>query len=400
MTPPNPKPKAKPRPKPKSLKPLKPESEAPVAAGGTGLRVGRAQAQPLSAAQKRFNKLLDSIDKFKAQIAEAQRLVDTYRVLYSDTLTPLQAQNNAAMRRMALLLDERLDERLERKGLSAAQKKSLIEVLCGLCELLAASGDEEMAALHDKHSPQSLREIQEAESARIRNMMKTALGDRLDVDLEDESLDPMAQLEAFLSAAKAQQADEEEQAQRHHAAKASKKPPTAAQRKAGQQQEDAKLVLRQVYRQLASALHPDREKDPAEHQRKTALMSQANAAYAQQDLVTLLHIQQRIEQLEPGAISEMPEARIAAMTTLLKQQAAELEDELFGRQEQLRQAFNLAFFEKPTDASLQRNLALEAEALEETRLQMEEDLQMVQDDAGLKRWLKIQKELARQVSFY
>ena len=81
MTPPNPKPKAKPRPKPKSLKPLKPESEAPVAAGGTGLRVGRAQAQPLSAAQKRFNKLLDSIDKFKAQIAEAQRLVDTYRVL-------------------------------------------------------------------------------------------------------------------------------------------------------------------------------------------------------------------------------------------------------------------------------------------------------------------------------
>ncbi|MEC5212723.1 hypothetical protein RCH06_001264 [Polaromonas sp. CG_9.5] len=393
MTAPNPKPKARPKPK---NKPLKPESEAPVAAGGTGLRVGGAQAQTLSAAQKRFNKLLDSIDTFKAQIAEAQRLVDTYRVLYSDTLTPLQAQNSAAMRRMALLLDERL----QRKGLSAAQKKSLIEILCGLCELLAASGDEEMTALHDKHSPQSLREIKEAESARIRNMMKNALGDRLDVDLEDESLDPMARLEALLSAAKAQQADEEEQAQRRHAAKASKKPPTAAQRKTGQQQEDAKLVLRQVYRQLASALHPDREKDPAEHQRKTALMSQANAAYAQQDLVTLLHIQQRIEQLEPGAISEMPEARIAAMTTLLKQQAAELEDELFGRQEQLRQAFNLNYFEKPTDASLQRNLALEAEALEETRLQMEEDLQMVQDDAGLKRWLKFQKQLARQMSFY
>ena len=396
MTPPNPKPKAKPRPKPKSLKPLKPESDVPVVAGGTGLRVGGAQAQPLSAAQKRFNKLLDSIDKFKAQIAEAQRLADTYRVLYSDTLTPLQAQNNAAMRRMALLLDERL----ARKGLSAAHKKSLIDILCGLCELLAVNGDEEMTALHDKHSPQSLREMQEEESARVRNLMKNALGDRLDVDLEDESLDPMARLEAFLSAAKAKQADEEEQAQRHHAAKASKKPPTAAQRKAGQQQEDAKLVLRQVYRQLASALHPDREKDPAEHQRKTALMSQANAAYAQQDLVTLLHIQQRIEQLEPGAISEMPEARIAAMTTLLKQQAAELEDELLGRQDQLRQAFNLDYFEKPTEASLQRNLTLEAEELEAMRLQMEEDLQMVQDDAGLKRWLKIQKQLARQVSFY
>ena len=355
-----------------------------------------ADVKPLSAAQKRFNKLLDSIDKFKAQIAEAQRLADTYRVLYSDTLAPLQAQNNAGMRRMALLLDERL----ARKGLTAAQKKLLLEILCGVCESLATSGDEEMAALHDKHSPQSLREIKEAESASIRNMMKDALGDRLDVDLEDESLDPLVRLEALLSAAKARQADEEEQAQRHHAAKARKKPQTAAQRKAGQQQEDAKLVLRQVYRQLASALHPDREKDPAEHQRKTALMSQANAAYAQQDLVTLLHIQQRIEQLEPGAISEMPDARVAAMTTLLKQQAVELEDELFGRQEQLRQAFNLNYFETPTDASLQRNLTLEVEELEEMRLQMEEDMQMVQDDAGLKRWLKFQKQNAGLASFY
>lgn len=397
MTLPSPKPTAtataKRKPKPKSLKP---ESEAPVAAGDTGLRVGSAQAQTLSPAQKRLNKLLDSIDKFKAQIAEAQKLGDTYRVLYSDTLTPLQVQNNTAMRRMARLLDERL----ERKGLSAAQKKSLIDILCGLCDLLAASGDEEMAALHDKHSPQSLREIQEEEAARIRNMMKTALGDRLDVDLEDESLDPMARLEALLSAAKAKQAEEEEQAQRRHAAKASKKPPTVAQRKAGQQQEDAKLVLRQVYRQLASALHPDREKDPAEHKRKTALMSQANAAYAQQDLVTLLHIQQRIEPLEPGTVSDMPEARIAAMTTLLKQQAAKLEDELLGRQEQLRQAFNLSFYEKPTEDSLQRNLARETEALERIRWQMEEDLQTVQDDAGLKRWLRLQKQLARQVSFY
>ena len=117
MTSPSRKPNAKPKPKSlKPLKPLKPESEAPLVAGGTGLRVGRAQAQTLSPAQKRFNKLLDSIDTFKAQIAEAQRLADTYRVLYSDTLTPLQAQNNAVMRRMALLLDERL----ARKGLSAA----------------------------------------------------------------------------------------------------------------------------------------------------------------------------------------------------------------------------------------------------------------------------------------
>jgi len=355
------------------------------------------KATRLSAGQQRFNRLLESIDKFKAQIAETQTLADTFRPLYASTLTPLRDQYQAGMRRMAL----HLDERLARKGLTAAQKSTLTEILCGICEeLAAAAGDEAMAALHDKHSPQSLREKEKEKAAAISAMMKNVLGDRLDVDLDDETLDPMERLDALLRATQEQAAHEEEQAQRHQAAKARKKPPTAAQLKAGQQQADAKTVLRQVYRQLASALHPDRELEPAERQRKTALMSEANAAYGRQDLVALLHIQQRIEQLAPGAISEMPEAKIAAMTTLLKQQAAELEDELFGRREQLQQAFNLDFYQMPTAASLKKNLALEAEDLKGELAQMEEDLQTVQDDAGLKRWLKIQKQLARQVDFF
>lgn len=42
-------------------------------------------------------------------------------------------------------------------------------------------------------------------------------------------------------------------------------------------------MLRNVFRQLASAVHPDRESDPDERDRKTALMSEANAAYANLD---------------------------------------------------------------------------------------------------------------------
>ncbi|MEO5661472.1 MAG: hypothetical protein ABIQ90_17010 [Polaromonas sp.] len=363
--------------------------------GGTDLRMGSAKAKPLSAGQQRFNRLLASIEKFNAQIAQIQLLADTYRPLYASTLTPLREQQLASMRRMAL----HLDERLGRKGLTAAQKNSLIEILCGLCEPLAAAGDGAMAALHDKHSPKSLREMEEEEALGVRAMMKGVLGERLDVDLDDESLDPMARMEALLRAAREHAAHEEEQAQRRQAGKARKKP-TAAQLKAGQQQQDAKTVLRQVYRQLASALHPDRELDPLERKRKTALMSEANAAYGRQDLVALLHIQLSIEQLEPGAIAEMPETKIAAMTTLLKQQAAELEDELMSRREHLQQEFQLDFFQLPTAATLKSQLAMEAEFLRDELAQMEEDLQMVQDDAGLKRWLKIQKQLARQMNYF
>ena len=391
---------SKPKPKPGADSRAGAGSAAAPVAGGSALRVSghakKAASHPLSAGQKRFNKLLQRIDKLQAQITQAQALADTYRLRYATALTPLREQQLAAMRRMALYLDERL----ARQGLKPAQQRDLVEILCSLCELLAASGDKAMAALHDKHSAKSLHDKHEEERAGMRAMMSGALGDRLDVDLEDESLDPLVRLEALLRATQAQAAHEQEQeAARQQAAQARKKP-SVAQLKAGQERADAQTVLRQLYRQLASALHPDRERDPAEHSRKTALMSEANAAYGRQDLVALLHIQQRIEQLEPGAIAEMPEKKIAAMTTLLKQQADALADELFGRHEQLRQAFDLDFDRTPTHATLQDNLALQQEFLQDELAQMDEDLALVQDDAGLKRWLKMQKQIARQGNFF
>jgi curved DNA-binding protein CbpA len=42
--------------------------------------------------------------------------------------------------------------------------------------------------------------------------------------------------------------------------------------------------VREVFRKLASELHPDRETDPAEHARKTELMQRVNQAYKAGDL--------------------------------------------------------------------------------------------------------------------
>lgn len=188
-------------------------------------------------------------------------------------------------------------------------------------------------------------------------------------------------------------------ARQREAAQARKKP-TAAQRKAGQQQQDAETILRQVFRQLASALHPDRERDPAEHRRKTALMSEANAAYGRQDLVALLHMQLRLAQADPQALLQQPEERIAAMSLLLKQQAVELERELFGRQEQVRQEFDLDSYQTLSATMLKKQLAQQEEILKEELEDMAQDLQAVQDDAGLKRWLKTQANMSKGIDFF
>ncbi len=53
-------------------------------------------------------------------------------------------------------------------------------------------------------------------------------------------------------------------------------------------------IIRRIYRQLVSKLHPDREKDPDIRQIKTRQLQQINMAYEAEDLPTLLMFQQSI----------------------------------------------------------------------------------------------------------
>ena len=129
-------------------------------------------------------------------------------------------------------------------------------------------------------------------------------------------------------------------------------------------------------------------------------MSEVNAAYGRQDLVALLHQQLRIAQTDTQDLLQQPEERIATMSLLLKQQAAELEDELFARQEQLESDLDLDFHQTPSVALLQIYLVLQRETLKENLEFMESDLRAVQDDAGFKRWLKTQTKTSRQTNYF
>ncbi len=373
---------------------------APTAAAetsGNALRLsGGKGAAKLSAAQQRFNRLLAKIDKLEGQVTEMQTLADAFRPLYGSTLEPLRQAQRAMMRRMVLALDERL----QRKGLTPAQKRDTLEILCSLCEVLAMHGDAEMAALHDQRSPLTLRQKEQDQAAELRASMEELFGRPINIDELDLSLNPMEALlragqEGFNAAMQAEEA-QREATQAHR----KKKPPTPAQHKAAQEQQDADSVLRQVYRQLASALHPDRERDPTEQQRKTALMSEANAAYAKQDLMALLHLQLKIAQSDTQALLQQPEERIAAMSRLLKQQADELERELLAQEAHLQQEFELTFYQQPTAATLRRELELQEKQLKDQLAFMEVDIQQVQDDANFKRWLKGQKQLAKQRDYF
>ena len=347
-----------------------------------------------SAATRAYRLQLTRIGKLKSQLAELDGWAQTHRIAVHQTVHPLQREHSQQLRAMVLLIDERLAG----KSLSAPQRQAAAAVLCGMAATLAREGDAHMAELHDRHSPQTLASG-DLERARImRAEIEASLGAPLD------GLPPDASPEQILAAGMArlqaqheQRAEEKrEKAERRQAKKAGK--PGGAPSKTQAQLQDADSLLRTLFRQLASALHPDREPDPAERVRKTALMGQANAAYGRKDLVALMALQQEAALADPLHATQMADDKLASMVVLLKGQVAELERERAGRQDALMREFQVPDGLGVTPRTLQMVMLEQVVELEMALELMQHDLEQVRGDAGFKRWLRQQQAATRRLA--
>lgn len=362
-----------------------------VRPGAAALSVQPPEQARLSAAAQAFNLQLKRIDKLKSQLQALDALCQAQRLAWHERVTPLEKRERQLMREMVLFLDDRLSG----KVLTARQRDTARTLLCDMARALASGGDAEMAAVHDRHSPQTLADAEREEADALRAQLEAALGEPLAAHDGDASPEDMLRA-AMERLRQAQEAEQERRRQAAEKRKARKKP-SAAQAQAQARMEDATTTLRKLFRQLASALHPDREPDAQRRLTKTALMSEANAAYERQDLVALMQIQQRAALADPLAAAQMSDEKLAALTQLLKQQVAELERERAARQQQLAMEFDVPMGWSATPDTLQTVLAQRVMALEEALAAMSHDLAHLHDDAALKRWLaQERKAMSRQ----
>jgi hypothetical protein len=367
------------------------------------LQVVPQAGAPLSAAARAYNLQLARVDKLKSQLAEMEALSLAHRHALTQRVFPLTTRHQALKKQMALWLDGQLTQPPPQLKLSPTQRLAAVQMVCNLAAQLVSDGLADMAAVHDRHSPTSLAELARAHARTMKAELEAMMGEAFMPDHPD------ATLEDVMQAAKArmQQAVAEEQATREAAAakrKAKKaaradakgdgKAPNAAQALQAALQGDADTSLRTLYRQLAGALHPDRETDPHERVRKTALMSEANAAYARKDIVTLMDIQQRVALADPHAVASLPDDKLKSLTLLVKAQVAELERERARAQQALCQEFDVI---SVTARSLEHALMENEDELTDAVHAMQEDLALVQQPAGFKRWLTLQVKLSQQM---
>lgn len=348
-----------------------------------------------SAAQKRFNTLVARIDDEQAQATKMRHAMDTHGTLHRKAVHELTQRGQQLCKSMLVLLDTRIQAPSKPQGLTANQKQQAIRVVLGLCDQLADVPDAEVQAIYQRYAETDDDE-DDAEQARLQaqELMESYLGEDFAQGREFDT--PEAVLRAAMEFEHKKHQAQQEKRNAKRAARKAEKGPTAREQAAQQKDLDAQNALRTVFRQLASALHPDREPDEALRQQKTALMSEVNAAYERKDLNALLRIQLQAEMVDASKAAQLSEAKLKAMCDLLTEQLRALEiDNLH-----LSQALHFEFGYLPSprfdEAAFLAVLHAERSGLQDDLAHMQKELEQVQEDKTLKAWLKQQARLNKQ----
>jgi hypothetical protein len=343
-------------------------------------------AQQLGPEQRVFNQLLENIEKQTQELQSLKDMVQAHAVEAGTKLAPLRAQVYAQQEKMLLFLDTRIREP---RGLSRRICDDINDIIAVLLEAAMARGDLSPAlqALADRfvladdgndfgggHDQETSSELNRAKPQ--------AMGGEEDADRE---LSTEEMLEALMRKMQA----EDEAAMQAHEARQAKRKKSPKQKLAEQEQLDAHSALRTIYRKLASALHPDRETDPAERIRKTALMVRVNAANDSKDLLALLRLQMEINQIDPSSVAAMADDKIRSFNRMLKEQLKTLQYEHQMVIHGLRMSYNVGYG-AVTPKVLMGALRAQMQRLQHALEIFNYDLPAIQDDKKLKKWVKAQ----------
>ena len=344
-------------------------------------------AAPLTLEQERFYFLIAQIERLRKAHAKWDTDVLMFRHNRAQRLQPLRDSLTALCRESVFALDRLIDQ----PGWSRADREALREMLSGTADaLLEAKGDDaEIKALFDKHSGIDFDTVKQDELQRLKAEAEDATG----MDLGDD--EGIRSEEDLVQRMFEEMAAQEAAAEARQNAKAQRQQKSAAQKRSEDNAQLARQSLREIYRKLASAVHPDREPDPKRREEKNALMQKINQAYAANDLLTLLETQMQIEQMDASHISKASTQRLRQYNKLLVEQLANLKATL----KDMELGFRLDYDLQPgSDLNPQKLASLIQQHARRIRAevsQQQQFLRMLADKAATKRWLKQRRRFAR-----
>ncbi|MDO4682454.1 MAG: hypothetical protein Q4B17_06645 [Lautropia sp.] len=379
-------------------------------------------SRTLSAAQKRFNSLLKKIDRQRRMLQDWDEGERRFAEVWASEVVPLKQDYYDKLRELVLVLDLGHD----RLKLSPIERETLGAELRSILDALIndGGGDEQqqqrLRALRDKYSDPRVADREAEEVRLLKESVKSQFGvdiDDLDVDLDD----PFSVVSEILRRAESEEGagdgDGKGAGPNRNARAAGRrdahagagwttedlypdedewpakpKRETAAQRRKREAAEAAEQQATQsmqvIFRRLASALHPDREPDPAERERKTALMQRITLAYREGRLLDLLELQLEAEGVDIQKVQGLADDQLKLYNQVLKRQSEQLEEEIIDVEVAFLQRFGLVFpfAVKPRDLSHIMQDIVQSSRMENLRLGYQAG--SLVDGRKLRAWLK------------
>lgn len=343
-----------------------------------------AAAGPLSKARKQFNTLVKRLEAERARLAEWREELPKIRALADNELGPLADAFDERRRALVELLDRAWTD----KTMSKRDREKLSHIICSIALGLMEAGqsDDALRAIYERHGTGNLDFDSAEDQAALREALREATG----IDLGDDAdfSSPEAMLEAMRAQMEQQmgaQQDAEDGEQSRPA-----EPAKVSARETRHLAEEAKLKqsVRDIFRKLASALHPDRETDPVERARKTVLMQRANVAYAANDLLGLLELQLAVEQIDQAGLDGLGEDRIKQYNKILTGQVDNVKAELDAMEFGFTMEMGWEFYQRPTLKRMLTTLRADITRAKAQVATIEADLETLGDIKKLKAWLK------------
>ena len=348
-------------------------------------KANKTNKAQLSKSQKTFNTLIRQIEQGRATLEAWEITIPRYQQKYTNELQPLLDQTQE----LDIQFMHGLDQAHDLKGLTKNERRKIAARIIEISEeVLAERDDPAIKAIYNKYSEFDYDEAVAEDHAMLKDALEEALGIDLGDDVDLAAPDFAEQTAARLHQ---KQIAEEKAHEATQAAEAKrKKSPKQLAREAREQADEQQLKqsIREIYRKLASALHPDREPDAAERERKTLLMQKVNQAYDKNNLLLLLELQLELEQIDQTHIDNVGEDRLKHYNKILREQLDELHHEIL----RVESGFMAQFMFNPFDQLNPHTILKSLDAnIADTRLDirdMKRDLLAFADIKKLKAWLK------------
>lgn len=347
----------------------------------------------LTKAQKQFNTLVKKIEALKAELAEWHEVVPRHSERLRREYEPLLATYNELRFELVQLLDRACTD----KRVTKTERKKIRDLIPSItAELMAQQPSDAVKEIHDKYSDLGFDEQDELVDEAVKSMMSEMFGIDLgdDVDIND----PEQMREFMARRAREEQEKFKAHQQRVDERRAAKKKTARQIEQEARQQTEAVQVqksLQEIFRRLVAALHPDRAPDEAERERRTGLMQRVNVAYEKKDLLQLLELQVQVEHIGKTNLRAQSDESLNRYNKLLKEQCDTLKDALDEAQMPYRYQFGCSPYAMLSVSMVVAQLELDITRLKVSISEIQQDLELFQDAAQLKAWLrgyKIPKE--------